>query len=443
VLLCVVVASTTLFMNQNHLVRPTQDRHLAHGSPGKSVELSADEVAGFVRERFQACYRCYFGPDCTKKVYRELDILPGKKSIDSVDREMMNVIVDDFGRFVCSSPAIERDENLAKCNFEQRELSNPFCDVSMGKFLKSVMMMTLQHRIGMQHRPPDYKRFVIFREDERRWQWRPYSRSCTDNEKGWVRLDACSVAPEGAISESRKDLLEMLGKQANEQPTFGLQIFWQSVALRHVLERHIGPCLRLHIDRLISSPRQILPHGKSCNPDSPTIAMHVRRGDACETWAAVRGFDRDKKRPCFKLETYMFHAERMKQLYGACKIRLATDSDEVVGALNQVADKYGFEIYVLHYNRSLFKPERAGKEGFIEERTFSDEQRVLIAASSVADIEFLAQADFVIGTGASTITRLIHQLVTAYTGRVAPFISLDLPLDIYNYDGSCSMAFWY
>lgn len=65
------------------------------------------------------------------------------------------------------------------------------------------------------------------------------------------------------------------------------------------------------------------------NESAPVIAMHVRRGDACDSFTDRRGTGR-RGRPCYPLKLYMADAERLRKAYGSDTIHLATDAEAVV-----------------------------------------------------------------------------------------------------------------
>ena len=65
------------------------------------------------------------------------------------------------------------------------------------------------------------------------------------------------------------------------------------------------------------------------------------------------------------------------------------------------------------------------ENNFIEKRTLSEDMKAFVFATAVADIELLASADFLIGTSASTVTRLIFLSMVGRLGYVPPFVFVD------------------
>mmetsp|Transcript_10969 Transcript_10969/g.27616 ORF Transcript_10969/g.27616 Transcript_10969/m.27616 type:complete len:172 (+) Transcript_10969:3-518(+) len=170
------------------------------------------------------------------------------------------------------------------------------------------------------------------------------------------------------------------------------------------------------------------------------ISMHVRRGDSCEVMMTERDLP-DHGRPCYATSLYLEHVLRLRRKYNACRIRVATDSADFIREVGDFAQEHGFEVNYLDFDRSVFDPPVKGSRGFIENRHHTSAKTGHIVATAMAEIEYLAQGHLLLGSGASTITRVVHLLMAAYTGRVPPYISLDDPFFFYMRD-TCALARW-
>ena len=182
--------------------------------------------------------------------------------------------------------------------------------------------------------------------------------------------------------------------------------------------------------------------GVGVRRDGPSIGMHIRRGDSCGWWAldasALEG--EDPGRMCYSLVEYIAAARKLRDLYGAHHVVVATDSESVISDLAEYADEFSFEY--LDINRTLV----GGVEGanmnlagadrianFIEFReNFDDAQREAIFPSFLADVELLLRADMFVGTALATLSRLALFALIGAHATIPPFIFLDSPLHSHH-----------
>lgn len=141
---------------------------------------------------------------------------------------------------------------------------------------------------------------------------------------------------------------------------------------------------------------------------SSSIGMHVRRGDACETY----NISVSSQRRCFGLETYVVAARHLRRLYGEkySTILLVTDSEEVLHEASAFRD---FAWRFVRYDRAAV----GGKQGinvgtktrgqrlFVEDRAASgDPANEQLVISILAELRFISAADLFVGTSRSFVS---------------------------------------
>ena len=232
-------------------------------------------------------------------------------------------------------------------------------------------------------------------------------------------------------------------------------LWWAAQQVRRV-RASLGSCGR---EAVASLQRGVLHPDGSITPllrsdgDSrippPAIAIHIRRGDACERWAQP-GDASTHPRPCFAVEHYLAAARRLlghlrrlhpgRHVAGRPRLLVASDSAE---ALRELAGAAGSEMEV----RQVITPrgeawggssegavlgvrrDVAQREHFIEERNARGlVNRRLVFASLFADLDLLASADAIVGTSASWVSRLSLLAIAGELGSTPPHELLDAPL---------------
>jgi hypothetical protein len=188
------------------------------------------------------------------------------------------------------------------------------------------------------------------------------------------------------------------------------------------------------------------------------IAMHVRRGDACERWAEEGDYDNVGGRPCWELEVYMQAARRMRKVYGVRSILLATDSHAVQ---HEARTKYPeFNWGFLQFDRkavggdekqhqhppqelSMKPAKKLGQPNprFIENMAQAGELKLdVVTTSAIGDMELLSQGDMFIGGSTSMFARTIFVLMYGRLGVLPPFHFVDqpfCPLRHYSHEHLC------
>lgn len=162
--------------------------------------------------------------------------------------------------------------------------------------------------------------------------------------------------------------------------------------------------------------------------------MHIRRGDACETFGgyAPGPTDLDAPRSCYHLSQYVAAARKLRRLYGAAStIHLVTDSPTVLASLREYPD---FEFRWVDFERatvggtegSNLGTSSAAQRTYIEHRAArASTAHGLIVHSALADLRFLAQAELLVGTSRSFFTTAALLLMLARLGTLPPVLSLE------------------
>ncbi|KAL1510594.1 hypothetical protein AB1Y20_006895 [Prymnesium parvum] len=177
-------------------------------------------------------------------------------------------------------------------------------------------------------------------------------------------------------------------------------------------------------------------HTAARAPWRQAIGMHVRRGDACETFArreVGKVTDLDAERRCYPLDEYLHAAADLRRLYGMSLVLLITDSPTVITQLRHHPAARGFTWQWLEFDRwrvaggeaaNLHKP--PSQRVFIEDRAARGEaENAVRVASALADLRFVSEADVVVGTSRSFVTQAAQLLILARGGVLPPVISLE------------------
>mmetsp|Transcript_992 Transcript_992/g.2548 ORF Transcript_992/g.2548 Transcript_992/m.2548 type:complete len:195 (-) Transcript_992:431-1015(-) len=122
--------------------------------------------------------------------------------------------------------------------------------------------------------------------------------------------------------------------------------------------------------------------------------------------------------------SYFTQAARFREQYGVNRIFLATDNKEAAALCD--AGVLGFECRHIGMDRSKFE-----SATFIEKRVEQHEEGALsgstVALDALADIDMLADCDFLIVLLRSAVSRLALSLALGRKGKLPPFMSLQWP----------------
>ena len=278
--------------------------------------------------------------------------------------------------------------------------------------------------------------------------WRPKVGSCSQQ---WADADVCDAMTRqrGAVvpsfdARARFGMGVLTAEGSWRRRASGRTasaMWWAGQLARHSL-RALGQCGRTFWPngRPPLPVRVVAARAKdSQEPSTLSIAVYVRRGDACMRYATrlpsypKNEADPAARRSCFALHLYMQAAYAMRARYNATRLFLGTDSPSVV---EEVLERYSrdFEVrYVVFDRLGVGGPENAtlGKRNkeashlFIEHRAGVD--RALAFSSFHADLALLSSADMFVGTSASMTSRLALLAIIGRSGVLPPFVLLDRP----------------
>ena len=312
------------------------------------------------------------------------------------------------------------------------------------------------------------------------WLWRPPADStcsASNNGAAWLLADVCATSngvppstrvPSVASLERSYAWQQMrLAARGNSNSTSAGHSRWWNAAsaggsteaglwfaaqqLRRV-RASLGPCGREAVAALRQEGRK--PRTMSTNYDGTmrplAIALHIRRGDACERWG-LPGDTETAPRPCFATKHYVDSARRLLAHVKATRgissgssapptiLLVASDSASAVLELSDAAPEMEVRHVVTPRGEawggaaegaaSSVSREEAKRRFFIEERNAKGlVDKKLVVASLFADLDLLAGADAFVGTAASWISRLSLLAIAGEQGTLPPYELLDGPL---------------
>lgn len=274
------------------------------------------------------------------------------------------------------------------------------------------------------------------------WMYARGVRTCHGSWACFFTTSLCSAETVKAVNQSaatRGGLLEL-------QPSaLGTELQWPGALIRamHValalearLELGLQPATRRVVNRLLQAPHvHNRLHNRGAEParaHGAIIGMHVRRGDACETFDgyAAGPLDLDAPRSCYPLDEYVSAARQLRRLYGTSSVvHLISDSAAVTAMLSAYSD---FEWRTLDFRRNVVgrgTPNlRVGarQRVYIEVRAQeADPANEEIVHSALADLAFVAEAAVFVGTARSFVSKAAIMMIWARTGVLPPTISLE------------------
>lgn len=279
-----------------------------------------------------------------------------------------------------------------------------------------------------------------------------YARGVRGCHGSWVCFFTTSICPaetvhplnqSSATTRGGGGLLELqpldLGTELQWPGTL-IRAMHVALALEARLELGLQPSTRRAVDQLLQAPHvhNRLPNRLSNRGAEPArargliIGMHVRRGDACETFDgyAAGPLDLDAPRSCYALDEYVSAARQLRRLYGTSSVvHLISDSAAVTAGLSSYAD---FEWRTLGFRRNAVgrgTPNlRVGarQRVYMEARAQAgDPANEEIVHSALADLAFVAEAAVFVGTARSFVSKAAIMMIWARTGVLPPTISLE------------------
>mmetsp|Transcript_2589 Transcript_2589/g.6030 ORF Transcript_2589/g.6030 Transcript_2589/m.6030 type:complete len:512 (+) Transcript_2589:150-1685(+) len=429
----------------------------------RDTALSDATLVRYINTSYLRCSGCFMSMGvCSEDISSEVDYLPlsfaNNHSLEKglQARAVMQKVLERFDEWLCSLPASSIPATswgtLSPEDCYEPESSSVFCERTVGKTLLRWDHTLLQLATGLDPLHGAGKFFAGLRlqidleNDVSQWQWLPQR----VQPNRWFHADFCrskailNTTSWTTSGEFKAALDNWVYAARFNRAGVGLYALLQGLALHTILRHHLAGSLKMQVERLLDKATVV---GDASANYGCTIAMHVRRGDACIQWKSERGWS-GGARPCFETSLYMTHLKRLQARYGTCEIRVATDDQSFVDKLPDLAQRTGWRFVFLPYARDLFKPPpsqfSSEQQTFIENRKWSMDEKNAITYTFLADLLFLSNADLLLGTASSTVTRLLHLLITASAGALPPYISLDRPFENYlnPESGTCEYRQW-
>jgi len=355
-----------------------------------------------------------------------------------VNIQLMNRFYQVFVASLCTLPLEYVDTG---CSFN-RHISNIFCDITVAKMVRLWTLVLTREAIGNDKVAGRLKHFIFNEADINSFHWDVHLKNCGhiksnisqyfvndycpvmfDNNTGYVDIDHIglyTVSDRSVLKVESQNMIDLM-KSANKMNSAPFALLMTGMFLRNILEDRLGNCLKSTIQEFLKNK---VMHAAECSGDSPVLALHIRHGDSCGVVQNSTGWNHST-RPCFTFDVYAKYILQMKTRYQMCRIRLATDSSEMVQKVVAFSKKHALEVSYLKFERNMFEPKKEGIKGFIENRNWQQEESSAIFLSLLTDMYYLQHADLLVGTASSTLTRLLLFVITARTGRVPPYASMD------------------
>ena len=180
-------------------------------------------------------------------------------------------------------------------------------------------------------------------------------------------------------------------------------------------------------------------HGVGEGKPGPVVALHVRRGDACDRGEVdgalavspgPRGHlhtngVRSSPRLCYAWSVYEAVLRDLKERYGVREVLLATDSPAVLQEATALED---FDWTFVEFDRSSLNhhPEGRSTPEWVEIRADGGIGREEVL-SAFAEIHLLGTADIFVGTLSSNFGRLVYHLMGSRPrgASLPPFVTVD------------------
>jgi hypothetical protein len=268
-----------------------------------------------------------------------------------------------------------------------------------------------------------------------------YARGVRGCHGSWTCFFTPSLCPPESSGPSlNQSVVSGLGLELKAE-AMGTELQWPGALIRamHValalearLEHGLQPAARLSVERLLHTWRV---HNHGAGPSSlrgAIIGMHVRRGDACETFEGYADgpLDLDAPRSCYSFHEYVAAARQLRHIYGTSSVvHLISDAAEVTAMVKAYPD---FEWRTLEFNRDAVGGGTPNLRASASERVYiearaqaADPANEQIVHSALADLMFAAESDVFVGTARSFVSKAVILLIWARTGVLPPTISLE------------------
>ena len=302
------------------------------------------------------------------------------------------------------------------------------------------------------------KRAVYALDALKQWEWLPPHNASSEEEKSdvadsWIALDECrSITEQAGRAALHRDegalvqaLLDHTRRALSTSPmgTSESQVWLLGQMTLHALQ-NFGQRTRAELDKTL---RPLLIR-KVKNGTAPTfsIAVHIRRGDACERWTSRAG-DHSRAieyesggRPCYATRLYVKAVQKIQEHYNLTTVEVRVGTDSQYAAKNFITRLVSVipnaHAVVIHYDRFEISGdshnERPGPGSvpplFIEVRNAQgviDRRKALL--SFIGEVLLLSESDAFVGTPSSVASKLIFLAIVGRLGSIPPFELLDAP----------------
>ena len=184
---------------------------------------------------------------------------------------------------------------------------------------------------------------------------------------------------------------------------------YYALALEARILTGLQPWAEERVEAILRSATSLTERTMGVSPQlTRSIGMHVRRGDACETY----NISALSQRRCFRLDAYVAAARYLRSLYGDqySKILLVTDSEQVLQEATTFSD---FTWQTVRYDRAAVGGKQGANLGtktrserlYIEDRAAAgDPANEQLVISMLAELRFISGADLFVGTSRSFVS---------------------------------------
>ena len=405
-----------------------------------------------------------------------------------------------FDDWLCSLPTSSAwPEGITASLLGEHSDFAPLSDaMTVGKYVARWAMML---HLSTMADPP--YRFVPPMRVLRDWAWRPHVKpghARCEAADAWVAADVCkaraargegvTAAARAAVAEARREAIgspranhregaAAARLEATTRMSNGAALWWAGAMLRVVVHRGLGKCGEAAVARRLrpaarrgavtcANGSHYAP-GRSDRAVAPAVAVHVRRGDACERWAAP-GDARTRRgvgRPCFATMEYLRAALGVCRVLlrpspsgRRCRLLVASDSPTVADELAALSARPSdpaqggggsngdggageIEVDVEHVKAprgagwgGVGESNHTNRAEFIERRNARGLiDRELALSSLFADARLLVDASGFVGTTGWTSRLLLYAVLGGRTAT-PPFVLLDQPLGAHLWRSS-------
>ena len=429
-------------------------------------------------------------PGCVGGGWTDAAASPGE-ILDATTRHSRKCARDAAEAFLCGLPLARRGHTPVLPPDWAFGADPP----SLGKF---VARWAMELWLGSGERPA--RRYALPVGELAGWRWLPNGVADAICERprdasAWLRADVCAAAARrrpaeaaaehaGLVAGSRagRQLLELVrgnasgGWRKSERADWVATAgggrtsagLWWAAQLVRLARGSLGACGDRLVRSLLAERRRVNNATAGAAADAgafaTTVAIHVRRGDACERWARRGDGRADGKRgigrPCYRADDYVAaavallpaaaraaasrHGARRAGGTAPTRARFLVASD-APGAAREVAAAVerqggGHAVVALEIPRGAGwggaaegdadgLPRDKALAHFIEtrnEKGLIDRRRLFGAL--FADLQLLSRADAFVGTAASWTSRLVLLAIAGEIAAVPPFAMVDKPL---------------